>query len=112
MSLANDHNFDVMAVQYTYAPVDPYTDVVWLLSDEGWTKYVNDDVNNALALTQSLADPEQITAQYLIVDEHMQSDVPMISAYVISPLGAVSNRMENVKPNIFGKSLSMCISGM
>ena len=102
MSLANDHNFDVMAVQYTYAPVDPYTDVVWLLSDEGWTKYVNDDVNNALALTQSLADPEQITAQYLIVDEHMQSDVPMISAYVISPLGAVSNRMENVKPNIFG----------
>ena len=31
LSIAGTGEFDLLAVQYTYAPVDPYTDVSWLL---------------------------------------------------------------------------------
>ena len=38
MSVAGTREYDILAVQYTYAPVDPYPDVAWLLGGEGsWT---------------------------------------------------------------------------
>ena len=50
-----------MAVQYTYAPVDPYPDVDWLLSGEGsWTGYTDDSVKEALGGTQQTSDIEEI----------------------------------------------------
>ena len=107
LTVAGEGSFDVMAVQYTYAPVDAYTDASWHLSESGWTKYVNEEVNTALALTQSLTDEAAIAEQYLIVDQYMQTDVPMINAYVISALGAVSNRMVNVKPNVYGTFINV-----
>ena len=30
MSVAGTNDYDILAVQYTYAPVDPYPDVAWL----------------------------------------------------------------------------------
>ena len=35
MTVAGTTDYDIMAVQYTYAPVDPYPDVSWLLGGEG-----------------------------------------------------------------------------
>lgn len=102
MTVAENGEIDVMSVEYTYAPVDPYTDVNWLLSAIGWTRYQNDDVTVALQESQALTDIEEIRARYLLVDQAMQSDVPMISAYIISSMGAVSNRLQNARPDIFG----------
>ena len=103
MEIAGNCEHDIMSVEYTFAPVDPYTDVVWLLGGEGsWTGYITDAVSEALALSQTLSDNGAIAEQYLIVDRAMQEDVPMISGWVRSSLGAVSNRLSGVTPDVFG----------
>jgi len=103
MTAAGSTEYDMLAVQYTYAPVDPYPDVAWLLSGEGsWTGYVNDDINAALEQTQLTSDIAEITAQYSIIDKIVQEDVPMWSAYIISAQGAVNNRLQNAQPAVYG----------
>lgn len=107
LSTAGSGDFDMLAVQYTYAPVDPYTDISWLLSKGGWTRYQNDEVANALDLTQKTGDINEIIKQYRIVTDHVQKDVPMISAYVISAIGAVNNRLKNAVPDVYGTYINV-----
>lgn len=103
MTVAGTKDYDMLAVQYTYAPVDPYPDVNWLLSGkDSWTGYSNDAVNKALAAVQLTSDVNEIKNQYLTVDQTVQKDVPMISAYVISALGAVNKRLVNATPSVYG----------
>ena len=102
MTVAEEGSFDVMSVEYTYAPVDPYTDVAWLLSADGWTRYYNPDLDEPFQLTQSTTDMSVSVAAYLTVDQAVVEDVPMISAYIISTMGAVSNRLVNANPDVFG----------
>ena len=99
---AGSRDFDLMAIQYTYAPVDPYPDINWLLSVDGWTGYENDSIAGSLAAVQQTSDIAEITKEYANVDIIVQEDVPMISVYVISALGAVNNRMVNVTPTVYG----------
>ena len=88
--------------------MDPYTDVAWLLGGEGsWTNYGNDEVGEALALSQALTDVDAIIAQYLIVDRIMQRDVAMISGWVLGTLGVKSNRLLNAAPNVYGTFLNV-----
>jgi len=107
MTVAGSGEFDIMAVQYTYAPVDPFTDIAWLLADTGWTGYYNDEIGEALANTQTATSLDEIKANYLLIDQYVQEDVPMISAYIISALGAKSNRLENVEPDVYGTFLNV-----
>lgn len=107
MTVAGNGEFDLMAVQYTYAPVDVYTDASWLLSVDGWTKYQNDEVSKALKDTQLTVDKAEITGLYRIVNSAVQTDVPMINAYVISALGAKSNRLQNVTPDVYGTFINV-----
>ena len=103
MEVAGNLEHDVMSVEYTYAPVDPYTDVAWLLGGEGsWTGYASDATGEALYLSQTMDDPADIADQYLVVDKAMQEEPAMISGWVISKLGAVSHRLINAQPNVFG----------
>lgn len=103
MEVAGNLEHDIMSVEYSYAPVDPYTDVVWLLGGEGsWTGFASDATDEALALSQTLDDAADIAQQYLIVDQAMQQEAPMISGWVIAKLGAVSDRLVNAVPDIFG----------
>ncbi|MBQ8162152.1 MAG: ABC transporter substrate-binding protein [Clostridia bacterium] len=103
MDIAGNGEHDIMSVEYTYAPVDPYTDVAWLLGGEGsWTGYSTDEVAQALALTQELTDVDEITQQFLVVDRAMQDDVAMISGWVLASLGAVNERVTGAEPDVFG----------
>ena len=103
MSVAGTTDYDIMAVQYTYAPVDPYPDVTWLLGGEGsWTGYSDDEINAALEDTQGTADTQQLKKDYAIVDQKVKDEVPMFTAYVISQLGAVSNRVTGAEPTVYG----------
>lgn len=103
MTVAGSKDYDIMAVQYTYAPVDPYPDVSWLLSGEGsWTGYANDEINEALTGTQLTSDVEEIKALYSTVDKKVQEDVPMFSVYILSAQGAVSNRISGAQPSAYG----------
>ncbi|WP_097014525.1 ABC transporter substrate-binding protein [Anaerocolumna aminovalerica] len=107
MSVAGSREFDIMAVQYTFTPVDPYTDVDWLLSKDGWTGYYNEEVAAALVKTQTVKDNEEIKNLYLTIDTYVQKEVPMISAYIISALGAKSNRLQNAVPDVYGTFLNV-----
>ena len=103
MSVAGTEDYDVLAVQYTYAPVDPYPDVAWLLDGEGsWTGYSNDTLNEALTKSQLTSDPEETKELFSVVDKKVQEDVPMFSAYVISAQGAVSKRITGATPSVYG----------
>ncbi len=103
MTVAGTTDYDIMAVQYTYAPVDPYPDVDWLLNGEGsWTGYTDASIKEALAGTQQTSDIEEIKGLYSVVDKKVQEDVPMFSAYIISPQGAVSNRLSGATPSAYG----------
>lgn len=103
MSVAGTEDYDVLAVQYTYAPVDPYPDVAWLLGGEGsWTGYSNDTLKEALTKSQLTSDPEETKELFSVVDKKVQEDVPMFSAYVISAQGAVSKRITDATPSVYG----------
>ena len=103
MSVAGTEDYDVLAVQYTYAPVDPYPDVAWLLGGEGsWTGYSDDTLNDALTKSQLTSDPEESQELFSVVDKKVQEDVPMFSAYVISAQGAVSKRITGAAPSVYG----------
>jgi len=103
MSVAGTEDYDVLAVQYTYAPVDPYPDVAWLLGGEGsWTGYSDDTLNDALTKSQLTSDPEETKELFSVVDKKVQEDVPTFSAYVISAQGAVSKRITGATPSVYG----------
>ena len=103
MSVAGTEDYDVLAVQYTYAPVDPYPDVAWLLGGEGsWTGYSDVTLNDALTKSQLTSDPEETKELFSVVDKKVQEDVPMFSAYVISAQGAVSKRITGAAPSVYG----------
>ncbi len=107
LSTAGSKGYDLMAVQYTYAPVDPYPDINWLLSADGWTGYSNDTISNALAATQTTSDVAAIKGQYLTINQVVQQEVPMISAYVISAIGAVNKRLLNATPDVYGSFINV-----
>jgi peptide/nickel transport system substrate-binding protein len=107
MSTAGSKSFDIMAVQYTYAPVDPYPDINWLLSADGWTGFANDRVAEALGATQTTSDIAEIKEQYLTINTIAKEEVPMISAYVISAMGAVNNRLKNATPDVYGSFINV-----
>jgi peptide/nickel transport system substrate-binding protein len=107
LGAAGSGEFDILAVQYTYTPVDPYTDISWLLSEGGWTRYYKEEIANALDITQKTNDINEIIKQYRIITDYVQQEVPMISAYVISAIGASNNRMKNVVPDVYGTFINV-----
>lgn len=107
MAKATNQEVDMMSVQYTYPPVDPYTDGVWLLDAAGWTAYGNEAVINALYDTQSNQDEAAVKADFSLVTAALQEDVPMIAAYVMNTLGAVSSRLNGANPDVFGTFINV-----
>ncbi len=100
---ATNHDFDMMALQYTMAPVAPALDIQWLTFNTGWPNYNNPEVDelvNEAALVSE--DVPRLTEIYGKINEWMQEDVPIFSSYVLSPVGAVSNRLENAVPSVYG----------
>lgn len=103
MDTATSRDYDILAVQYTYAPVDPYADIDWLINKEdSWTGYMNKDVDQALSKVQVTNNEDDTRELYSVVDRHVQEDVPMFSAYVISSLGAVNKRVKEAAPSVYG----------
>ena len=102
MTVAGECKFEVMSVTYTFSPVDPYTDMTWLMSEGGWTQYINPDLDALFAVTQASTDIEEIRQAYLTINKQVVQDVPMIPVYVMSTIGAVNNRVVGIEPDVFG----------
>ena len=103
MSTAGSGDFDVLAVQYTYPPVDPYVDIAWLLGGEGsWTGYTSPEIEEAFAQIPLSSDAEELKGLYGAVDRKVQEDVPMFSAYIIKSMAAANKRLVNAQPSVYG----------
>lgn len=98
-----NREFDLYAVQYTLAPVDPYLDIQWLVSgQDNNIGYHNDKVDELLAQVGSAKDTETLKGIYSGIDQIMQQEVPLFNIYAIGPLGAVSKRLVNAEPHVYG----------
>lgn len=103
MSTAASGDFDVLAVQYTYLPVDPSADIAWLLGGEGsWTGYSSAKVDQSLQKVSLTSDTEELKELYSAVDKQMQEDAPMFSAYIIKSMAAVNKRLTGAEPSVYG----------
>ena len=103
MEVAGTADYDIMAVQYSYTPVDPYPDIEWLLSGEGsWTGYYDEEIAADLEAVQQTDDIARLRDLYSGIDRKMQQDVPMFSIYVTSGQGAVNKRVKGVEPCAYG----------
>lgn len=108
MATAGSLDYDLLAVQYTYSPVDPYPDVAWLLSGEGsWTGYQNEELNAALEHSRLSDDADEIREDYITINSIVQRDVPMFSAYIIKAMGAVNKRLVNAEPCVYGSFINI-----
>ena len=103
LTYATEREFDLYAVQYTLAPVDPYPDIQWLISGEdNNVGYKNATVDELLAQVGSAKDIQSTKSIYSRIDAIMQQDVPVFNVYAIGPLGAVSKRLVNAEPHVYG----------
>ena len=108
MEVVSNGEHDILSVEYTLMPADPYTDIAWLIGGQSnWTGYTSPETDEALALSQSLTDEKEVAAQYLIINRAMQQDAPVISGWVIAKLGVVSNRLINANPDVFGTFINV-----
>lgn len=108
MDVVSNGEHDILSVEYTLMPADPYTDIAWLIGGQSlWTGYTSPETDEALALSQSLTDDAAVMEQYLIINRAMQQDAPVISGWVIAKLGVASNRLVNADPDVFGTFINV-----
>ena len=108
LTYAGNNEFDLLAVQYTLAPVDPYPDVQFIVSGQNnWAGYHNDRIDELLSQIGSAQDVAKTTAIYSEIDKIVQQDVPVFNVYAIGPLGAVSKRLQNVEPHVYGTFINV-----
>lgn len=100
-------DFDLYSVQYTITPIDPYPDIAWLISGENYLGYHNDQVDALLAQVGAAADEAATRAIYAQINTLVQAEVPLFNVYAIGPLGAVSNRLVNAVPHVYGSFLNV-----
>lgn len=107
LTSAGSHDFDMLAVQYTLAPVDPYPDVAWLMTGDNWSQYASAEMDALVADTQSAATDEELKSVYASINRLVQKDLPLINLYVIAAPGAISKRLQNAEPHIYGSFLNV-----
>lgn len=89
-----------------------------VLAPENITTYAGTPVTNQsifinvqnvpdVRIRQALTDQDEIRARCLLADRYVQQDVPMISAYILSALGATSSRLVNATPDVFGAFINI-----
>lgn len=108
LAAANSGDYDILSVQYTILPLDYIMDIQFLAdSGEGtsnWSNYQSEEMHQAImdALEVNDDDVEGLTAAYGKIDRLVQQDDPFISLYFQSPMGVVSDKLENVEPSAYG----------
>ncbi len=100
-------DFDLYAIQYTVAPIDPSADMQWLVGTGNYLGYSNKEIDSLLTKTQQTKDDAEFKKIYSRVDTIMQQDVPLFSAYVVRSLGACSKRLVNAEPHLYGTFLNV-----
>lgn len=113
LAAVNKHEYDLMAVQYTFAPIDPLLDVAWLAGSsdgaENWSRYESEEMNELLAQASEVkdGDTDAMIEVFGQIDRLIQRDVPLLSLYVQSPMGAVRESLKNAEATAYGFFLNV-----
>lgn len=109
LTSAGSNDFDMLAIQYTLAPVDPYPDMSWLVGGEGnnWVSYFSEEMEGYLADTQTAENDDEAYEAYSNINRLVQEDTPFFNGYVISSMGAVNTRIENATPRSYGSFINV-----
>lgn len=108
LGAANTGDFDILAVQYTILPVDYIMDIQFLAdyTDEtsNWSNYRSEDMKAAIDETLEVkdGDTDGLIEAYGKIDRLIKEDVPLISLYFQSPMGVISEDLENSVPSAYG----------
>lgn len=100
MGLAGSEDAAMIAVQYTYPPVDPSWDIQYVLGS--WCYALTPEVEENLNVLWSTNDDAAYANALLAIDSYVQESVPMIDLYINGPLGAVSNRLQGAAASMYG----------
>lgn len=100
MTLAGTEDAAMIAVQYTYPPVDPSWDIQYVI--DSWCHAYTDLVNENLGILWSTNDNAEYADALYAIDSYVQENVPMIDLYINGPLGAVSNRLQGASASMYG----------
>ncbi|MBO6136980.1 MAG: peptide ABC transporter substrate-binding protein [Lachnospiraceae bacterium] len=105
MEVGGTDEVDMFSVQYTITPNDYYADILTLADVEGdsWTGgFFSPELDKALQATQETTDEAELTRLFREVNEVIVDEVPLFSLYFLSNIGAVSDRLENARPTLYG----------
>lgn len=108
MAAANNHEFDLLVVQYTILPADPIMDIQFLAdyTDEStnWSQYESEAMHQAIRDVLDVADDdlEGATEAYGQITRLLQDDVPFLSLYFQKPMGVVSEHLQHCVPSSYG----------
>lgn len=100
MGLAGTQDAAMIAVQYTYPPVDPSWDIQYVLGS--WCHALTPEVEANLNTLWSTNETDAYADALLAIDSYVQQTVPMIDLYINGPLGAVSNRLQGAHASMYG----------
>lgn len=105
MEVGGSDEVDMFSVQYTITPNDYYADVLTLADIEGesWTGgFFSPELDEVLQATQETTDDAELTKLFRQMNEIIIDEGPIFSLYFLSNIGAVSDRLENAKPTLYG----------
>lgn len=100
MTMCIEGSGDMYGVQYTYPPTDPSFDIQWVLPY--WCFYDSQVVADGVAQMWNAADEAAYADALYAIDQDVKENVPFINLYVNGPLGAVSNRIQGAKVQMYG----------
>ncbi len=105
MSVAGTDDVDMFSVQYTITPNDYYADMLTLVdvNGESWSGgFFNPELDRVLKATQEAGDDAELKKLYAQMNSIIIDETPLFSLYFISNLGAVSERIANAEPVLYG----------
>lgn len=100
-----EHQLAIMT--YTFAPVDPYPDLSYLIQEGNINGYYNAEVNALLAQVKTEDDFNTVKSLYGRINQISEVEVPMFSVYATRSLVAKSDRVTGVDPRAYGTFINV-----
>lgn len=100
-------DFEVGILQYSFTPIEPYSDISYLLMNGNVNGYYNEEVDTLLNEVKSVDDINKVKEIYARVNKISSEEVPMFSVYATRSLVAISDRVTGVNPRAFGAFINV-----
>lgn len=102
---AEEHQLAIMT--YTFAPVDPFPDLSYLIQEGNINGYHNTEVDELLGKVKIEDDFATVKELYGRINKISEVEVPMFSVYATRSLVAKSDRVTGVNPRAYGAFINV-----